>query len=423
MRIYFTSYLLALSSLVAGYLVGQVEHTNSGMFAVFVGSAVVLVGGAIAWQVLGLKHGLKKLESFVQEPSSKPDCGFREFDSIAKLVSATFERSSDEGYSTVDKNESNKALDQLKQFEFELSRLEQSHQVESHSADLEKRLTGLIEAVEGLANNGVHQAIACSREIGKGAQQLVVSADEQSDSVERITDVVESLSNEVLALGENAETAVQSSATAQQFAVGGLEEFEDIVNELEKVKSHVSTRERKLQQLGLHSREIGNIVQSVGVLSSRTDLLALNASIESARAGEYGRGFALVAEEVRELAEQSAQSVCDITSKVDLIQQETQESIAVAFSEHDQINQLIERLKDTLESMRKMSDASSSCATEVAEISSKTQQQLQMLTEIVGELESSSEITKSNRIQAEGVHWTAKTLAQLGEQLGESQPV
>ena len=239
----------------------------------------------------------------------------------------------------------------------------------------------------------------------------MVNADEQSDTVSRVTDVIESLSNEILALGQDVENAVDSSATAQHCAIGGLDEFEEILKELEVVKSHVSTRERKLQMLSQHSREIGNIVQSVGTLSSRTDLLALNASIESARAGEYGRGFALVAEEVRELADQSARSVADISEKVDLIQQETQESIAVAFGEHDQIKKLIERLNSTLKSMRKMSDASSSCAADVTDISEKNQQQLQMLSRIVNELESSSEISKANRIQAEGVHWTARTLA------------
>ncbi len=417
MRVYFTSYLLAIASLAAGYLVALATgQVNSTVSLTLFGLASVVCGGGVAWQVMFFKNAIKKLEDFSEQSSvSKPETGFLEFDQVAAKFAESLLRADAKAAET---HQSATAAEQLELSRF-VSELEKKHGVKDSSSDPIARLNAVVGFLENRNHSGLHQAIACSREIGKGAQQLVVNADEQSDAVNRITDVIEMLSGEIMNLGENAESAVESSATAQQFAVGGLGDFEEIVKELEKIKNHVSTRERKLQLLSQHSREIGNIVQGVGTLSSRTDLLALNASIESARAGEFGRGFALVAEEVRELAEQSAQSVSDISSKVDLIQQETQDSISVAFGEHEQINSLIQRLRKILEAMRNMSDASSNCAEDVVQISNKTQQQLQMMTQIVGELESSSAISKANRIHAEGVHWTAKTLEQLGEQMGE----
>ena len=417
MKIYYTSCLVALASLFGGILIalvaGQFPSPNS---LLLIASGLVLTFGALAWQSFFLKHAFKKLQSFTTTPTAeKPACGFSELDAIASLIEANHQQQEHESQTLGNSRESSL----VEALETRLNWLESQNDVTpAPQHDLSQRLDHLLAVVKERSQSELQQAVSCSREIGKGAQQLVVNADEQTDRVDRITGVIESLSAEIIGLGENVEGAIESSATAQQFAIGGLDEFEDILKELDVVKSHVSTRERKMQMLSQHSREIGNIVQSVGTLSSRTDLLALNASIESARAGEYGRGFALVAEEVRELADQSARSVADISEKVDLIQQETQESVAVAFSEHDQIKKLIGRLNTTLKSMRKMSDASNQCASKVTDISERNQQQLQMLSQIVGELESSSEISKSNRIQAEGVHWTARTLQQLGDKLG-----
>ena len=422
MKIYYTSCLVALAGMVSGFLIALVAgQFPSSQSLMLIATGLVLCAGALAWQAFFLKHAFKKLQAFAAKPTAeKPDCGFAEVDAIADQLTTIFQEQQQNSTELADSRDTN-LIDAV---DSRITQLETKYGVNpALGQDLSQRLGGLLETIENQSQSGIQQAISCSREIGKGAQKLVVNADEQTDMVNRITDVIESLSAQIMGLGENVEGAIESSATAQQFAVGGLDEFEDILKELEVIKSHVSTRERKMQMLSQHSREIGNIVQSIGALSSRTDLLALNASIESARAGEYGRGFALVAEEVRELADQSARSVADITEKVDLIQQETQESIAVAFGEHDQIKTLIGRLNTTLKSMRKMSDASNQCASKVTDISERNQQQLQMLSLIVGELESSSEISKSNRIQAEGVHWTARTLQQLGDKLGDVSKV
>lgn len=419
MKIYYTSCLVAVASLFGGFLIamvaGQLPANNSLLLS---SAGLILAVSALIAQTLFLKRAFTKLQAFATRPTAEaPNCGFSELNTIADRIATNFRSHELQDQSQASRPDTNL----LEALESRLNWLESQYAVNpAPQHDLTQRIEHLLGVAKEQAFAELQQAVSCSREIGKGAQQLVVNADEQTDRVNRITDVIESLSAEIIGLGENVEGAMESSTTAQQFAIGGLDEFEDILRELEVVKSHVSTRERKMQMLSQHSREIGNIVQSVGALSSRTDLLALNASIESARAGEYGRGFALVAEEVRELADQSARSVADISEKVDLIQQETQDSVAVAFGEHDQIKKLIGRLNTTLKSMRKMSDASNQCATKVTDISERNQQQLQMLTQIVNELESSSEISKSNRIQAEGVHWTARTLQQLGDKLGEA---
>ena len=192
---------------------------------------------------------------------------------------------------------------------------------------------------------------------------------------------------------------------------------------MKKIRNHAAARERKLQALGQHTKEIETIVQTIGTLSSRTDLLALNASIESVRAGEHGRGFAIVAEEVRALAEQSAQAVLDITRRIEMIQLETHQSITVASGEHDQMLVVIQRVTETLDSLQDICDAAGNSAEGLTEISSATNRQLQLTREIIIALERSTESSKRNRSRAEGANWTARTLGQVGEQLEESLEV
>ena len=212
--------------------------------------------------------------------------------------------------------------------------------------------------------------------------------------MERATSMIETMADEIVTVSENADSAVQASANAREVAGEGLQQFRELVEEMKQVRNHIAARERKLRTLGQHTQEIGNIVQTIGSLSSKTDLLALNASIESVRAGEHGRGFAVVAEEVRALAEQSAQAVVDITNRIELVQLETQQSISVAAGEHEQICDVIEKVAGTLGGLQSISESAGDSANRVASICEASNKQLHLTHEIVSLLEQNSTLSK-----------------------------
>ena len=278
-------------------------------------------------------------------------------------------------------------------------------------------MKGVFRGYTSALQSTVKQAIACVQEIDRCSAELVANADNQSDAVEKTTGQIEKLSGQVLKSSEQAEQAATESSQANEKANKGFQNFDEISANLVSIKNSSGIRERKLQALGQHSGEIRQIVETIGQLSSRTDLLALNASIESVRAGEHGRGFALVADEVRALAEQSAQAVTDITNRLELVQLEAQESISVATEEHTQLQQLIARLEDTGKQISELSHSTSRCYTNVNSVAGSAENQLKLLNEVVDGLSSTTESAKSNRVQAEGVHWSAKTLQKLGEQI------
>jgi methyl-accepting chemotaxis protein len=373
--------------------------------------SLVLVTLSYLWLAQRFQYALAALrETVASQPPAKMRAGLREFDDLAGAINGLKKDLVQAQQYFFDSNKQFESLDRV------LGTYETvGPRSGTGPVNLVERFNAVLEHATRGIETKIDQVLSCSKEIGQGADHLLTTTDDHSRAVQRLSDAAEGLSGQILALNTNAESAVESSALAQKCAFDGLRDFEDIVKELEIVSNQVATRERKLQLLGQHSREVGKIVQAVGALSSRTDLLALNASIESARAGEHGRGFALVAEEVRSLAEQSAQSVSDIAARVELIQQETQESITIACGEHEQVHQLLRRLGEILNSMKKMSGASSQCAEKVSHICEMTEKQFQLLQQMVGQLENATEICQQNRDRAEGMRWNARTLERLGE--------
>lgn len=278
---------------------------------------------------------------------------------------------------------------------------------------LQRILTSYGEDVK----SNVGQVVACGREIHKATEELVSVAENQADSVEQTTSIVEQLLAQLLTACDGADQTREATEKAQVAASDGVEQFESLLDELKQMKNKATSRERKLQTIGQHTKEVESIVQTIGSLSSKTDLLALNASIESVRAGEHGRGFAVVAEEVRALSEQSAKAVSDISRRLEMMQMETHKSISAASGEHDQIHDIITRFNNTLESLEGILETSTESNEGLGELATSTKTQLMLAQEIVDSLQKSTENSRNNRSRAEGAHWTARSFSQLSDDL------
>ncbi len=415
MRINFLFTAICFANLIGGiFLYLAIQQTSLFNMLGLSMASVVLGGGTTAWAARRFHKAISQLSKRLNRNAKTESIGIAELSQMGEKVSNTL---------TMTIAESEQSLNELNEVSNYLALVDRRdvarERDETNSSA--SRLKGILTGYSGELEPVIQQIASCSREIKRFTSQIVSGAEEQVGSVDQATTMIESMADAIIQVGDYANIAVEASTTAKHVSANGLDKFRELVDEMKQVRNHIAARERKLRTLGQHTKEIGNIVQTIGSLSSKTDLLALNASIESVRAGEHGRGFAVVAEEVRALAEQSAQAVVDISNRIELVQMETQQSISVAAGEHEQISDVIEKVAGTLEELQTISDSTDESANCVATISDVTQKQLELTHEIASVLEHNSTCSRDSRNQAEGAHWTAKTLGQMGERLNSLQ--
>lgn len=183
-----------------------------------------------------------------------------------------------------------------------------------------KSLRDLIGKIKYAAENmasGSEQLSASAEEISRGM-------DGQASRSSQIATATEEMSQTVIDVARNASDIAQISTQASDQAKNGEAVVKRSVNEVQAISSTVAESSLVMQRLGDSSKQIGNIVGVINDIADQTNLLALNAAIEAARAGEQGRGFAVVADEVRKLAERTTQATSQINSMISSIQSEVE---------------------------------------------------------------------------------------------------
>jgi twitching motility protein PilJ len=204
----------------------------------------------------------------------------------------------------------------------------------------------------------VQQVKVAAREVTKGAtnsetfaRALSSDALHQAEELGVTLNSVQVMTDSIQRVAEAAREAETVTREASAFALKGGEAVENTVAGILEIRETVAETTRKVKRLAESSQEISKIVALISQIASRTNLLALNASIEAARAGEAGRGFAIVADEVRQLADRSAKSLKEIEEIVRQIQSETS-SVMTAMEEGTQ--QVIQGTKLAEEAKRSL---------------------------------------------------------------------
>lgn len=241
--------------------------------------------------------------------------------------------------------------------------------------------------------------------------------DTQGQAVIKTTTYVEQLSATIDAVSNHAAAAGRAVERNGKSASAALVLVREMIDSLKLVRSDAQTSEKKLLGLCDPTHQITSIVNTIGDIAARTDLLALNASIESIRAGEHGRGFAIVADEVRKLAEQATDATREIEALLDSMQLVTQESIRGVESQRERIQVELERAASAQKALEKMCDLTDQDANHIRQIADTSTKQLQLAQDVIVAMEQISEIARTNRSGAESVHWATKSLSQISPQL------
>ena len=247
--------------------------------------------------------------------------------------------------------------------------------------------------------------------------QIASGAVDQAETVSHTTSTVEALSDRIDRISQNADDAAQACENVRHEARRGLDQVHTVIEGMDRLRSRVDVNRRKASRLGDRSVEIGTIVELISGISSRTDMLALNATIESVRAGEHGRGFAVIAEEIRKLAERTADATREIGTLVEAIQADTHESIQALGEEQTEMEQEAERVHEAGSALGRISAVAEHSARLVDGISRSANDQVVSTQELVRSMQRISEVSHATLEGATRAREGVRLLSQLSERL------
>ncbi|MDD5285076.1 MAG: methyl-accepting chemotaxis protein [Desulfuromonadaceae bacterium] len=258
------------------------------------------------------------------------------------------------------------------------------------------------------ANTG--QVSAAASQLQSTAEQIATAAEEvacQSVTVATASEEMSATSNDI---SHNCSLASEISGRANQTATGGAEVVQKTLVGMQNIAERVQESARTVESLGARSDQIGAIVGTIEDIADQTNLLALNAAIEAARAGEQGRGFAVVADEVRALAERTTRATKEIGAMIKAIQSETAGAVGSMENGVREVEKGMESSRKSGDALQQIVDAISEVSMQVHQIATAAEEQ----TAVTGEISSNiHQITDVVSDTARGAHETAAAASQL----------
>jgi twitching motility protein PilJ len=261
------------------------------------------------------------------------------------------------------------------------------------------------------------QVAAGSRDTIKITGDLAEAAQTQSADANRVTQSVTDVTVSVRQVADSADQSAKAARQVLQAASKGEEAMRNSLASMQQIRAEVQTISKKIKSLGDRSLEISDIVNTIQDIAAQTHLLALNASIEAAGAGEAGLRFSVVADEVRKLAERATQATRDIGTLIKGVQVETQEAVVAMESGTREVESGYEvslKAEEALQEIGKISQASSELA---GEISQASQQQVRGSEAVAGAVQaiaSAATRTEQGVLQSRR---NVEQLARLAEEL------
>lgn len=272
------------------------------------------------------------------------------------------------------------------------------------------RLVGQVEMAVSRCSSAATQILAA-------AQEQASAVREQSAQISQVASSLEELTATAKQIDESANRVAQSAAVGLESVRRGGESLTSSVATVQRMHETVQHTAKKIHALGESSRQIGQVVDTISDIAEQTNLLALNAAIEAARAGEAGKGFAVVADEIRKLAERSARSTDQINQLITTIQSETSSAVMSMEEGTKRVEEVVGLIEGTGAVLQEISRTVEETARLAREISLSTAQQTRGNEQASMTMSQISQVVKQTEVSARETITSAEDLAQLSNEL------
>ncbi|CAM3001970.1 methyl-accepting chemotaxis protein [Vibrio ordalii] len=237
-----------------------------------------------------------------------------------------------------------------------------------------------LNAVVGRIQDSNQQIKEAAQSSSKNSETTAINLEGQTRETEQVAAAINEMHSTANEIAQNAQSASDGAENAKQAAEQGMDSVKETLNAMQQLASQLNNASTIVTQLAEHGKTIGQVLVVIQSVAEQTNLLALNAAIEAARAGEQGRGFAVVADEVRTLAQRSHESTKEIQNVIALIQTSTHQAVDAMY-EGTQLSELCvnsanvsgDKLNILLKQVVDITDRNEQIATAVEEMARVTE--------------------------------------------------
>jgi methyl-accepting chemotaxis protein len=279
--------------------------------------------------------------------------------------------------------------------------------------------TGLREMVVQI-NGGVTQLSAAAAQLAASAAEVSNASNTQSESASAVASAVEQVTVSIGQLSDRASETHELSTQANRASSEGFDVVSQSTAEITGIAQSVDRAAGVVKALGEKSRQIATIVNVIKDIAEQTNLLALNAAIEAARAGEQGRGFAVVADEVRKLSEKTAGSTQEIAAMIDSILRGTQNAVTSMEEGVTRVQTGVDLAKQAASSMTGLQQSSSRMLQAVSDMSSALKEQSTAAHEIARQVERMAQMSEETGVVVQQTARASQDLEALSGQLKQT---